>query len=407
MLEWLMIGFSSVINAKKNPCFSDIPHELLRFFCSTADKTQLGSLLELKQGNKNLIAFFVDGLGWDVFEQLKEHFPFLDDCLKKKSIIPLRAQFPSTTSAEVTTLYTGVPVELSGVWEWYFYHPKVHKIVSPLLYTYARDMSAGSLLENLNLSELFPRPRILEQIQNVYKYVIQPEEFYDSLVSRHLISGALRLGYRDMDDLFQKIIIATQVQNFPFLAIGYFGLADSLSHKYGPYSKEVWQVWLKFFAKLEQFISRQWSDTQLWLFSDHGHLPISHSKTIELNLLYPQLEQLVAKDSLGLPLAPAGSCRDFFLYLNPNVDVDEVKRQLQTKLEGRAFVADLEDLMNQDVWRYEPSELARARFPHLCICPYENWNVWWKNEQIPLVHRGYHGGLSDIELLTPFLSLSL
>ena len=56
-----------------------------------------------------VIVLFVDAFGWRFLERFQDH-PLLRRFLDQGSATRLTSQFPSTTSAHVTTLYSGKPV---------------------------------------------------------------------------------------------------------------------------------------------------------------------------------------------------------------------------------------------------------------------------------------------------------
>lgn len=90
-----------------------------------------------------VVLLFVDAFGWRFYERFQDA-PFIKRMEKQGRIEKLTSEFPSTTAAHVTTLHTGLPVGMTGVHEWYYYEPKVDRIIAPLLFSFAgteRDLS--------------------------------------------------------------------------------------------------------------------------------------------------------------------------------------------------------------------------------------------------------------------------
>ena len=92
----------------------------------------------------------LDAFGWAFVQRHADH-PFL----QRLEIEPVASQFPSTTTAHLTTLYTGLPVAQHGLYEWLIYEPALDGIVLPLPFV-GRD---GPL--DLDPRVLVPGPDVL------------------------------------------------------------------------------------------------------------------------------------------------------------------------------------------------------------------------------------------------------
>ncbi len=94
---------------------------------------------------RRVVTLFVDAFGWRFFERFQDH-PLLSRIAQAGSVTKLTSQFPSTTSAHVTTLYTGEAVGQHGVYEWFYYEPQVDAVIAPLLFSYAGDDGRETLV---------------------------------------------------------------------------------------------------------------------------------------------------------------------------------------------------------------------------------------------------------------------
>ena len=83
-------------------------------------------------GARQVVLLLLDGFGWSFFERMKDELPFLQRICRDGVVSKLSAQFPSTTSAHVTTIHTGAPVGETGVFEWFYFEPALGGIFSPL-----------------------------------------------------------------------------------------------------------------------------------------------------------------------------------------------------------------------------------------------------------------------------------
>src|ERR687891_552512 len=99
--------------------FADIPAEIERLFAGGRDR--VGVIL-------------LDAFGRRFLERHAEH-PFL----RRLEVTELSTQFPSTTTAHVTTMHTGRPLGEHGLYEWNVYEPALDAIVTPLRFSFAGD----------------------------------------------------------------------------------------------------------------------------------------------------------------------------------------------------------------------------------------------------------------------------
>ena len=74
----------------------------------------------------------IDALGRAFLERHAEH-----PLLRRMEITPLESQFPSTTTAHLTTLYTTLPVGEHGLYEWNVYEPSLDAVILPLRFVRA------------------------------------------------------------------------------------------------------------------------------------------------------------------------------------------------------------------------------------------------------------------------------
>ena len=81
----------------------------------------------------------LDAFGWAFVQRHADH-PFL----RRLQIEPVRSQFPSTTTAHLTTLYSGLPVTEHGLYEWRCYEPLVGDVIRPLRFALADSDDAAA-----------------------------------------------------------------------------------------------------------------------------------------------------------------------------------------------------------------------------------------------------------------------
>src|SRR5574338_1411772 len=104
-----------------------------------------------------VVLFLIDGFGWRFFERFQDA-PFIQRIAKHGNIEKITSQFPSTTAAHLTTIHTGLPVGVSGVYEWYYYEPQLDQIIAPLLFSHAGTRERDTLkATGIQPEFLYPR----------------------------------------------------------------------------------------------------------------------------------------------------------------------------------------------------------------------------------------------------------
>ena len=91
---------------------------------------------------QHVVLVLLDAFGWRFFTRHGDH-PLLR---RFDAVVPLTTQFPSTTTAHVTTLHSGVAVGEHGLYEWNVYEPSLDALITPLLFCYAGDGARDTLL---------------------------------------------------------------------------------------------------------------------------------------------------------------------------------------------------------------------------------------------------------------------
>ena len=305
---------------------------------------------------ERVVCVLLDAFGMRFLERYGDH-PFL----RRLDVTPLDTQFPSTTTAHVTTMNTGLPVEEHGLYEWNVYEPATRSIVTPL-----KDAPAS-------LGEL---PSFYERL-GVRCTVSQPSRFSPSGYDRVACRGAEFRPYLELGDALR----AAGDEGAPYAYV-YFDGIDATGHVCGPASREFEDTVHYALDALEGALAALEGATVL-VTADHGQVDVDPARTLWLDELWPPL-----RTHLRLQ-APAGSARDCFLHVR---DPETVAGELAAVLGERAEVRLASELFP------DAGPRLRARLADVCVLPAPGRMAWlqaYPSRQLEF--RGHHGGLTPAE----------
>jgi len=396
-------------------CFSRIPGTVEFLLTGKGEKKlPLDTLIHPSKVYDQVILLFIDGFGWRFFEKYVSKYPFLERFVKQGVCSKLTSQFPSTTAAHVTCLNTGLEVGQSGVYEWFYYEPKVDQIIAPLLFSFGGDKQPNTLKKSGILpTEIYPTATVYQKLsrKNISSYLIQYEGIVHSPYSETLMNGAKQLSYLDFSQALKHLSnLYQQTPDRKNYSILYWGEIDSMGHRYGVDSPEFEQAVDGCFRGLEETFNSLTNNPNkdiAWIvIADHGMISVNPQNTFYLNLEMPEILSSFKTNREGKVIAPAGSCRDFFLHIKDN-EVDTVKEKLRKRLKNRAEVYATKELIDLGFFGNKVvSELFLDRVGNVVILPYAHEGIWWYEKHRFEQHfHGAHGGLSREEMETIFLFL--
>jgi predicted AlkP superfamily pyrophosphatase or phosphodiesterase len=382
--------------------FAQIPQTILSLFGIGTSGLPKDCIID---GVYDRVVFIlIDGFGWKFLEQYGEKYPFLKHFLQKGVASKLTSQFPSTTAAHITTFCTGQPVGEHGIYEWFLYEPTVNRVVAPLLYAFAGDKELGTLESSLKPADFLPQNQFFETLKqnNISSKVFQARSITDSIYSQRMFQGADRIGYKNFKEGLSLLKDHMKSPGFFYIYCGDF---DAQAHRHGLESPQLQKALDHYFYELETFLrASSLKSTALIVAADHGMIDIHPKTTYYINEKIPTLEKRLKKGANGHVLSPAGSCRDFFLHIEPQY-LKETKEELEDSLKEIALVRSAQDLIDEGFFGPAGiSEKCRARMADLVLLTKGSNSIWW-HEKGRFEQKLYamHGGLTPDELETTFL----
>jgi hypothetical protein len=311
----------------------------------------------LTREHERVAVVLLDAFGWAFVQRHADH-----PLLRRLEIEPVASQFPSTTTAHLTTLYTGLPVEQHGLYEWQIYEPALDAIVLPLPFVGADGPLA------LDPHVLVPGPTFFEQL-DVPSLALQPAAIWPSTYSSAALAGAEVRPFEAFAEA--AAVLGTR----PGLTYLYWDAIDAAGHRYGPSSPAFDAAAIDALDALAGV-----RDTLLLVTADHGQIGVSEVDF--LDVVWPPLLE-------HLRFGPAGSARDCFLHVD---DPETVVSELADRLGERAEVRLATELFP------DAGPRLQARLADVCVLPAPGRMAWLQaHPSRQLRFKGHHGGRTPEE----------
>ena len=183
----------------------------------------------------------------------------------------------------------------------------------------------------------------------------------------------------------------------------YWDTLDSISHFHGPDSERAKAELFTFSAAFQRFFLDELDpalkkDTLVILTADHGQITTDKDNH-HFNLAWhPQFTSM-------LHLLPTGENRLAYLYIKPG-RTEDVKSYIETTWPDQFALLEPESAVQNGLFGPgEPHSGIYDRLGDLIAAAKGNAYWWWASKENPLIGR--HGGLSEQEMLVPFLAARL
>ena len=339
-----------------------------------------GHVAERVGAGERVLLVLLDAFGMRFVQRHAGH-PLLR---RLDSLVPLEAQFPSTTTAEMTTLHTGLPVGQHGLYEWNVYEPALGRVITPLRFSFAGDTEPDRLAgHGFQAEQLLPAgPTLYERIDGP-SFVYEPfgPTTYGNVATR----GAERRRYEELGDAVRDALETLRRQERGY-ALVYFDRIDAAGHVHGPSSPEFAAASAAALDALDAALADP-GGVSVLLTADHGQADVDPSRTVWLDDLHPPLGRL--------PLRPAGSARDVFLH----VPEDEIAPALEA-LGPHVEAHRVSELVDAGAFG-TVGEPLRRRLATVCVLAPQGRMAWLRTARDhQWGFRGHHGGRTGDESRT-------
>ena len=227
---------------------------------------------------KNVVFIILDGMGEHILKELSPNGYF-----GTHKIDCITSVYPSTTTAALTTYYSGKPPYETGWIAWSQYFKEYGRALDMLSHkeSYKDDSVKGA---KINVFEdIVKYTPIFEQIEqasaNVKAYELTPS-YSDKRAKRSIRADSI-------DEIIANIEMLCQNPDEKFI-LAYSDNPDGLLHKFGTTSKEAKEFIEKTEIKIKEMCEKLGDDTIVIISADHGHKDIEKAYSI---LDYPEIQE--------------------------------------------------------------------------------------------------------------------
>ncbi len=346
--------------------------------------------LDTLQDCDTVILLLIDGMGC---AQLNALAP--GGWLQQQQCATLSSVFPSTTTAAITTLMSGVPPSQHSLLAWHVWAPEAKGIATPLPLRYHWQADSAQTLDDAALAAcLYSQPSAL-QGHGRQHYVLQPQYIADSHYSRHHGGQAQHLPWRSYAELFASLtaLAATPERKFVY---AYIPDLDSLMHGKGTTHPKAQALLARLQQHCAELAATLPARCKLVITADHGQLDIPPERLLFLND-YPALATLLRQPLSGEPRAAICHVRAG--------QADAFRTAFERTLGHIAWCLPAQDVIAHGWFGPAPHHpLLAERAGDFVLLMKDNWGLLQMvndEKRPPLL--GNHGGLSAAEMQVPLI----
>ena len=358
---------------------------------------------DLSTGVRRVVLLVLDAVGYLQLQRWMNEEP---DTLfahlgRRHRLVPVTSVFPSTTTAALSSLWTGQPPARHGLMGYQlFLQP--WDVVANMISLSPVHSKRSAVLMDWGL-----QPETVLAVPSVGQVLAPHGITSRTLLHRSILeSGLSKMHFRGVDDLIGYALssdlwvnLREQLQrhrNERLFLTAYWGGVDTVLHIYGPESAQ----WAAEMRSLAYSIEREFlrplsaedrAGTLLLITADHGQIRVPVSQSINLRD-HPKLAQ-------NLIMRPCGDPRAAYLYVRAN-HLHDVRAYIEGELGDAFVVLSAEEALAGGLFGGgPPAPPAAARIGDLILLAREQYMLYDKDKEPKLAGR--HGGLHPEEMLVP------
>lgn len=304
-------------------------NSILRYYNVKTKYSGLEELDEsLKKEYKDIVLIILDGMGEHILKDISPNGFFIQNHLAKVTSV-----CPSTTTAAITTYYSGKPPIETGWIAMSQYFKEYGRALEMLRRT---DSYTGENIQKaqIDVFDLIKYVPIYEQIEkassNVKAYEINPT-YCDARSKRNINADTIELMCESIQAICQN-----EDKNF---ILAYCDKPDTILHKYGCKSQEVKDFILKAEEQIKKMCDNlNKEDTLVIISADHGHK--------DIDKIYNATELNEIQDYLIMP--PSLESRAVTFWVKEEKK-DEFEKIFKEKFNGEFLLFTKEEFLEKQL----------------------------------------------------------
>lgn len=317
-----------------------------------------------------VVLLVCDGLGWEMLRDRGSHLP----TISAMSGGPITAVAPSTTSAGLTSIVTGVP-------------PAEHGLVG------YRIRVGGEPLNVLQWqTRKGPDPVATQPVPPFLGQqvpVVTRADFRDSGFTEAHLRDTTLVGWRTTSAIVEHT--RRLAQSGHRLVYAYYDGVDKVAHEYGLRTEFLVRELTsadRLVADLLAVLPPTWT---LLLTADHGQVHVEHDDVITLEDVAPMIAAYSGEGRFRTLHARSGAASD-------------LAQAAEHCYGDRAWIFTREQLFDEGWLGPHASLSVRGRVGDVILAPHEP--VMFADPELPMetMMRSHHGSLTPAEMLVPLLA---
>lgn len=363
----------------------------LAYGCSSSYQPLTSLPISDLQNKKNVILIVIDGLGYNFYkEKVKEPI------LANSNFDPITSVFPSTTAVAITSILTGKSPYEHALTGWFVYLKELGSVskILPLVPRYSESVYFDN---DEDSNDIYGFDCLLDSF-NVDTHFIHLNKYQDDSYQKLLRGKSHFHGFDDLSEFSHTITkaINTRKSSKKFIYSYWNGL-DAVSHKYGYDSKEAVEHFDQIQSELANIAKNiNTEDTGLIITADHGFINVSNQNKIRVKDI-PGLRECLVLPLMGEPRSP-------YCYIRSGKE-KQFKEVWKKHLSDYSQLFHIDELVKKQIFGLYQ---MHSRFPDR-VGDY----ILFMNDGYVLIDNvllekemdlvGYHGGLTQNEMLVPLI----